>query len=103
VLIEGGRAVGVEYIKDGTFQMLRAEREVILSGGVINSPQRLQLSGVGDPDHLHSIGVKVVHELKGVGRNLQVHLAAGVRQRCAQPISFLPHTRPIGATKALIQ
>ena len=103
VLIEGGRAVGVEYIKDGTLQTLRAEREVILSGGAINSPQLLQLSGVGDPDHLHSIGVKVVHELRGVGRNLQDHLAAGVKQRCSQPISFLPHTRPIGATKAFIQ
>ena len=103
LLIEHGRAVGVEYIKDGRLQTLRAEREVILSGGAINSPQLLQLSGIGDPDHLHAVGIKPVHELKGVGRNLQDHLGAGVKQRCTQPISFLTHTRPIGAARAFMQ
>lgn len=103
VLLEHGRAVGVEYIKNGRVHTLRAEREVILSGGAINSPQLLQLSGIGDGDHLLSIGIKPAHELKGVGRNLQDHLAAGVKQRCILPISFLPHTRPLGATKALVQ
>jgi choline dehydrogenase len=82
---------------------LRAEREVILSGGAINSPQLLQLSGIGDGDHLRSLGIKVNHELQGVGKNLQDHLAAGVKQRCTQPVSFLKHTRPVGATMALIQ
>ncbi len=103
VLIEHGRAVGVEYLKGGRVHTMRAEREVILSGGAINSPQLLQLSGIGEGDHLLSVGVKPVHELKGVGHNLQDHLAAGVKQFCTQPISFLPHTRPIGATKALLQ
>jgi choline dehydrogenase len=103
VLLEGGRAVGVEYIKGGRVHTLRAEREVILAGGAINSPQLLQLSGIGDADHLQSVGIAPVHDLKGVGHNLQDHLAVGVKQRCTQPISFLPHTRPIGATKAFIQ
>jgi choline dehydrogenase len=103
ILLEGGRAVGVEYIRNGRVETLRAEREVILSGGAINSPQLLQLSGIGDGDHLHSVGIKTVHELKGVGQNLQDHLAAGVKQRCTQPISFLKHVRPAGAAKAFIQ
>ncbi|KWV46220.1 choline dehydrogenase [Bradyrhizobium macuxiense] len=103
VLVEGGRAVGIEYIRGGQVHTLRAEREVILSGGAINSPQLLQLSGIGDGDHLRSLGIKVVHELKGVGQNLQDHLACGVKQRCTQPISFLKHTKPLGATKAFIQ
>lgn len=103
ILVEGGRAVGVEYIKGGQVHTLRAEREVILAGGAINSPQLLQLSGIGDGDQLHSLGIKVEHELKGVGQNLQDHLACGVKQRCTQPISFLKHTKPLGATAAFIQ
>ena len=49
------------------------------------------------------LGIKVVHELKGVGQNLQDHLACGVKQRCTQPISFLKHTKLLGSTRALIQ
>jgi choline dehydrogenase len=103
VLIENGRAVGVEYIRNGQVETVRADREVILAGGAINSPQLLQLSGIGDGDHLKSLGIKVVRELKGVGQNLQDHLACGVKQRCTQPISFLKHTKPLGAAKAFIQ
>jgi choline dehydrogenase len=88
VLVENGRAVGVEYLKGGMSHVLRAEREVILAGGAVNSPQLLQLSGIGDGDHLKRAGVKVVHELRGVGRNLQDHPGiGGVKQRCSQPIS----------------
>ncbi len=103
ILMKGRRAVGIEYIKGGRASIIRVDREVILTAGAINSPQLLQLSGIGDATYLHSVGVKVVHELKGVGRNLQDHLAAGVKQRCTQPISFLKHVKPIGATKAFIQ
>jgi choline dehydrogenase len=88
VLVQNGRAVGVEYLKGGSTHVLRAEREVILAGGAVNSPQLLQLSGIGDGDHLKRVGVKLVHELKGVGRNLQDHPGiGGVKQRCSQPIS----------------
>src|SRR5438093_6822963 len=62
IVIEAGRAVGVEYVRHGTVATARAEREVILSGGVINSPQLLMLSGIGDPDRLQPHGISVAAE-----------------------------------------
>jgi len=78
VTFAGRRATGVEYIRRGETHSAHAEREVILSGGVINSPQLLLLSGIGDPDALraHDIAVKVA--LPGVGKNLQDHISASV-------------------------
>jgi len=78
VVTENGRAVGVEYEAGGRIQVARAAREVILAGGVINSPQLLMLSGIGDPDHLASHGIACIHALPGVGGNLQDHLSVGV-------------------------
>jgi choline dehydrogenase/4-pyridoxate dehydrogenase len=78
VLIEGGRAVGIRYRQNGAMREMRAEREVILSGGAINSPQLLMLSGVGDPAELKAHGIAVKAALKGVGQNLQDHISAGV-------------------------
>jgi choline dehydrogenase len=81
ILFDGRRAVGVEYSRDGpnsAIERADAAREVILSAGAVGSPHLLQLSGVGDPDHLTKIGVPVVHELAGVGRNLQDHYVARV-------------------------
>ncbi|RJG44387.1 choline dehydrogenase [Mesorhizobium sp. DCY119] len=101
VLIENGRAVGVEYLKNGRKARLRADREIILSGGSINSPQLLQLSGIGEPDHLLSLGIKVEAPLVGVGQNLQDHLAVGVQTRCTQPITLLPYVKPVKAALAL--
>lgn len=89
VLFEGTRAVGLEFTKAAGFETVRAD-EVILCGGAINSPQLLQLSGVGDPEHLESVGVEVVHELPGVGENLQDHLEVYVQHACTQPISVAP-------------
>jgi choline dehydrogenase len=89
VLFDGKRAVGVELSKGGGFERVAAN-EVILCGGAINSPQLLQLSGVGDPEHLRSVGVEVVHELPGVGENLQDHLEVYVQHACAKPISVAP-------------
>ncbi len=89
VLFEDKRAVGVEYLKAGGFERAYAE-EVILCGGAINSPQLLQLSGVGDPEHLRSVGVEIVHELPGVGENLQDHLEVYVQHACTKPISVAP-------------
>ncbi|HEY2709506.1 MAG TPA: choline dehydrogenase [Caulobacteraceae bacterium] len=74
ILIEKGRAVGVEIVQDGQTRELRADAEVLLSAGAVQSPQILQLSGIGDPDRLAAAGIKAVHELKGVGENLQDHL-----------------------------
>jgi choline dehydrogenase-like flavoprotein len=81
VLFDGKRAVGVEFSRGGPggkTERADAAREVILSAGAIGSPHILQLSGVGDPGHLGRIGVPVVHELRGVGRNMQDHYTARV-------------------------
>ncbi|WP_034273602.1 choline dehydrogenase [Haloechinothrix halophila] len=97
VLFEGNRAVGVEYRRAGVTRTVRAG-EVILSGGAINTPQLLQLSGVGNPDELRRFGIDVVSGLRGVGENLQDHLEAYVQHACTQPVSFNPalklHNRP---------
>ncbi|MBF7052912.1 choline dehydrogenase [Halomonas sp. KAO] len=74
LLLEGKRVVGVEYHQGGQVQRVRANREVLLSSGAIGSPQILQCSGIGDPKHLSEVGVECLHELPGVGENLQDHL-----------------------------
>ena len=73
VLFEGRRAVGVEYLQNGVAKKARARHEVILCGGAINTPQLLQVSGVGDADLLRSLGIAVVQHSPGVGENLQDH------------------------------
>lgn len=78
VVVEGGRAVGVTYVQGGEIRTARAEREVILSGGAVNSPQLLLLSGIGPADELRTLGIDPVVDLPGVGRNLSDHLAAGI-------------------------
>ncbi len=75
ILFDGKRASGVEYDQRGPRKTVSARREVILSGGVIASPQLLQISGIGDPAHLSQIGVDVRHALPGVGQNLRDHYA----------------------------
>jgi choline dehydrogenase len=78
ILFNGARAVGVEYSRGGRVDRVDAAREVILAAGAVGSPHLLQLSGVGDPDHLSQIGVPVRHPLPGVGKNLQDHYLARV-------------------------
>lgn len=87
VLFEGTRATGVEYLRGGTPQVARATRETIVAAGAIQSPQVLQLSGIGDAAHLGSLGIPVVHNLAGVGENLQDHLIHRVLYRCRKPIT----------------
>jgi 4-pyridoxate dehydrogenase len=81
IVFDGRRAVGIEYLENGERNVAHAEREILLAGGVINSPQLLMLSGIGDPVELdaHSIGVKA--QLPGVGKNLQDHISASVEYR----------------------
>ncbi len=74
IVVENGRAVGVEYIERGRAVIARAEREVVLSAGAINSPRLLLTSGIGPADHLRKVGVPVIHDLPGVGRGLQDHM-----------------------------
>ncbi|MFZ4688146.1 MAG: GMC family oxidoreductase [Polymorphobacter sp.] len=73
VIMDGKRATGIRYHQNGTSIKARARREVILSGGAVNSPQLLELSGIGDPEVLAAAGVPVVQALRGVGTNLQDH------------------------------
>jgi len=103
VLFEGKRAVGVEFKQNGQVKRYRAEREVILSGGAINSPQLLMLSGVGPADHLREVGVPVHHDLPGVGQNLQEHLEMYVQQQCRQPITLYTYTKPMPMVAAGIK
>jgi choline dehydrogenase len=90
ILIENGVAVGVEYADEKTKQkkVVHANREVLLSAGAVQSPQILQLSGIGDPEELSKHGVPVVHALKGVGANLQDHLDVCLSWECPQPITI---------------
>jgi choline dehydrogenase/4-pyridoxate dehydrogenase len=88
LLFSGTRAVGVEYLRHGRRVTARAEREVILSGGVINSPQLLMLSGIGDPEELRAHGVAVKVALPGVGRNLQDHISATIAYLRKEPGEF---------------
>ncbi len=90
VIFDRTRAVGVEYRHRGTTHRARG-REIILCGGAFNTPQLLQLSGVGDPDHLRSVGVDPVVALPGVGENLQDHLEVYIQYRSTQPVSLQPH------------
>ncbi len=88
VIIENGRATGVEYVKDGQTIVARAAREVVLSAGSYNSPQLLMLSGVGPADELAAVGVKPVHDLPGVGRGLVEHPSTPVIMTAKEPITF---------------
>ncbi len=87
VLFEGTRARGVRYRQDGTERRASAHREVILAAGALQSPQLLQLSGVGPAALLQAQGIRVTQALEGVGENLQDHLQARVIFRCTQPIT----------------
>jgi choline dehydrogenase len=100
VLFEDKRAVGVEYLRGGRRLQARADREVILSGGAINSPQLLMLSGVGDAGHLREHNIASVLDLKGVGQNLQDHLAVGVKYLATAPISMFKYFSPLKAIAA---
>jgi choline dehydrogenase len=95
VIVEHGRAVGVEYRHGGNTVTARAEREVILAGGAVNSPQLLMLSGIGDGGHLRAAGVKTVHHLPGVGKNLQDHLELYVQYECTRPITLHSVNNPL--------
>ena len=88
ILFAQQRASGVEYVQAGQTMRATANREVILCGGSINSPQLLLLSGIGDAAQLQSFDIPVVADVPGVGRNLQDHLMAGVEYECTQPISM---------------
>lgn len=88
VRFEDKRAVGVEYMHEGQVYNVNAEAEIILSGGAVNSPQLLMLSGIGPGEHLNEMAIDVLVDSPGVGQNLQDHMVAGVLQYATQPISL---------------
>ena len=89
IIFEGKKAVGVEYKQGGKVIIARAA-EIICCGGAINSPQLLQLSGIGNENELAALGIPVVHHLPGVGENLQDHLEVYVQYNCKKPVSMVP-------------
>jgi choline dehydrogenase-like flavoprotein len=105
IVVENGRAVGVEVAAAGSnaTQILRAEREVILACGAIGSPRLLLLSGIGPADHLREVGAPVVHDLPGVGANLQDHLDLFVIAECTGDHTYDKYNRPHYAAWAGVQ
>jgi len=91
VVIEDGRAVGVEVEFNGKIEVIRANREVVLAAGSINSPKILLLSGVGPAAELAEHGIDLVADRAGVGQNLQDHLELYIQQACIQPITLFKH------------
>jgi choline dehydrogenase len=89
ILFEGTRARAVDYIHRGRLRRVYAD-EIVLCGGAINTPQLLQLSGIGDADELTRLGIRSVQHLPGVGQNLQDHLEVYVQYEATQPVSLQP-------------
>jgi len=88
ILFEGKKAIGVEYSKNGQVLTCKCNKEIIISAGAINSPQILMNSGIGDADELRKHGIDIVHELKGVGKNLQDHYGVLNSFYATQPITL---------------
>ena len=103
VLLEGDRAVGIEYLSGGERRQVRAEREVLVCAGAYQSPQLLLLSGIGPPDELRDLGIDPRHPLPGVGRNLQDHFGSFVQHECRQPITFYRYRNPLRFAGALAE
>ena len=89
ILFSGKEAIGVEFMKGKKIKQAHG-KEIISCGGAINSPQLLQLSGIGNADELNMLGLNVIHNLPGVGENLQDHLELYVQYACKEPVSLYP-------------
>jgi choline dehydrogenase len=94
IVIEGGRARGIEIVRSGMRETIWAEREIILCGGTVNSPQLLMLSGIGPTDHLSRFEIPVVVDAPEVGRNLQNHPCYALRFACSQPVTAYKYLNP---------
>lgn len=103
IIIEKGRATGVEILRGGRREVVRAAHEIVLSCGTVNSPQLLLLSGIGPADHLNEHGIPVVVDLPGVGANLQDHLLVRVEYDCTEPVTLHSLLRADRAALALLR
>lgn len=102
VLVENGKAVGLAYTVKGRERVAYAEREVVLSAGAVNSPRLLLLSGIGPADELKALGIDVVHDLPGVGKNFQDHMDVYLTAETT-PVSYNRSDRPVPAVLAMVQ
>ncbi len=103
VLLEGKRAVGVEYLQHGQRREARCGGEVILAAGAVKSPHILELSGIGQPELLRSFGIDVQHELPGVGENYRDHFAPRMNWRVKLPVTLNEQTRGLSLVKEVIK
>ena len=103
VLLEGKRAVGVAYTQNGVTKEARANREVIVSAGAVKSPHILELSGIGNPDLLSSLGIPVHHALPGVGENYRDHYAPRMNWRVKLPVTLNERSRGIPLMKEVFK
>ena len=103
VILDGMRAVGVAYVQNGQKQEARASGEVILAAGAVQSPQLLELSGIGRPELLSSHGITVRHSLMGVGENYRDHYATRMNWRVKLPITLNEKTRGLNMAKELLK
>ncbi|MGB0799486.1 MAG: choline dehydrogenase, partial [Planktomarina sp.] len=99
IVIEDGRAVGVEVERGGSIYTVSARREVIVAASSINSPKLLMLSGIGPADHLTEMGIDVVADRPGVGQNLQDHMELYIQQACTQPITLFKYWNLFGKAR----
>jgi choline dehydrogenase len=103
LIIENGRATGVEYFKDGNLSKAYAARDIVLSSGVVNSPKALLLSGIGPADELKALGINPVHDLPGVGKNLQDHVDCVMSWECREPITLFGDLRADKLIPSVVQ
>ena len=103
IIFDGKKAIGIEVKIKNKVEKFYANKEIILSGGSINSPQLLMLSGIGDSNHLKEKGINVVNDLKGVGKNLQDHLETYIMQECKTPNTLYKYTKLIPKVLAGMQ
>ena len=103
IIFDGDQAVGIQYRQGDGHRTAYAESEVILCLGAFGSPQLLMLSGIGQAEHLHDMGIECWHELPGVGENLQDHLEVHIQHHCTKPISLNRYLRPDRMVRAGVQ
>jgi len=103
IVIEDGKAVGVEVQSKKRIYIVHALKEVIVAASAINSPKLLMLSGIGPAEHLKEMGIPVVADRPGVGQNLQDHLELYIQQACTLPITLFKYWNPIGKLRVGIQ
>ena len=103
LLVEKGRATGVEYLHRGARRQASASCEVVLTGGAINSPQLLMLSGIGPADHLRATGIDPVLDAPSVGANLRNHLSYQFSFRCSAPVSAYSYLSPLRGAAELLK